>query len=73
MFIDVGEEVEKTVYDFPVEMDDQMMDFMFEVARNEISEDEFTQMMVEWAMVHIITEKVKEFTESLNTEDQEDK
>ena len=70
MFIDVGEEVEKTVYDFPCEMDDEMMDFMFEVARNEMTEDEFTQMMVEWAMVHILKEKMEE---TLNTLSEEDK
>ena len=70
MDIEIGEEVEKTVFDFPCEMDDEMMDFMFEYARNEMSEDVFTEMMVQWAMVDIINKKV---SETLNNQAQEDK
>ena len=70
MFIEVGEEVERTVYDFPVEMDEKTMDVMFEYARKYMTEDEFEKIMVEWAMVDILTKKIEE---TLNTENQEDK
>ena len=69
MDIKVGEEVEKTVYDFPCEMDDEMLDFLFEYARNKMSEDEFTEMMAQWAMVDIITKKVNETLNTLSVED----
>ena len=68
MFIDVGEEVEKTVYDLPCEMDDEMMDFMFEYARENMSEETFEQMMVQWAMLDIIEKKVTETLNSLPEE-----
>ena len=68
MFIDVGEEVENTVFDFPCEMDDEMMDFMFEYARENMSEETFEQMMVQWAMLDIIEKKVTETLNSLPEE-----
>lgn len=70
MNIEVGEEVENVVYDFPCEMDDEMSDFLFEYARENMSEDKFTKIMTQWSMVDIITKKVNE---TLNNQTEEDK
>jgi len=70
MEIEIGEEVEKTVYDFPCDMDDEMLDYMFEYARENMSEEKFTEMMVGWALVDILTKKMEE---TLNTQPEEDK
>ena len=58
--MEVGNETERIVYDFPVELDDREYIAMFEYARDAISEEDFERIMIEWAMVDILEKKLKE-------------
>ena len=64
--MNVGDETARTVYDFPVDLDEKEMMFFFEYARDNISEDEFEQLMVEWAMVKIVEKSIKENLKIIN-------
>ena len=69
--IKVGEEKERTVYDFPVDMGDKERIFFFEYAREKMTDDEFEDLMIEWALTKIVTDAVTEYSKNLNTENGE--
>jgi hypothetical protein len=70
MFIEVGEEVEKVVYDFPVTLDDETKSALLRHAQDEITVEEMDELLLQWVMVKILTDKVEE---TLNTPPEEDK
>jgi hypothetical protein len=55
-----GDETAKTVYNFPVDLEDHEYISLFEYARNHISEEDFERIMIEWAMVDLIKTALKE-------------
>lgn len=71
MDLTVGKEQEKTVYDFPVDMGEKERIIFFEYARNNMTEEDFENVMIEWALTKIVTEGVEETLKKLNTENGE--
>lgn len=67
-FLDDG--VEEVMVNFQVDMDDRERTILFEHARDTMTEDEFEGLMINWAMVDVLTKKVNE---TLNTLLEEDK
>ena len=57
--MEVGPEKENKVYDFPVNLDEKERIIFFEYARNNISEEGFEELMIEWALVDIVKEGIK--------------
>lgn len=50
--------VEKVMVDFEVDMDNRERTILFEYARDNMSEDEFENMMVNWAMIDILQKEI---------------
>lgn len=73
MAINVGEEQERKVFDFPVELTEPHRSALLRIAMEEISTEEMDELLLEWVMLKILREKLEEFEETLNTEDREDK
>lgn len=57
--MEVGPEKKQTVYDFPIDLDESESITFFEYARENISEEEFEGLMIEWALLDIIKEAIK--------------
>jgi hypothetical protein len=70
MSVKVGEEVEKTVWDIPIELDEQTKQMLLVRAQDEITVDEMDELLLQWVIVKIIREDVEE---RLNTATEEDK
>lgn len=67
-FLDDG--VEKVMVDFQVDMDDRERKILSEYAQEHMTEEEWEGLLINWAMVDILTKKVNE---TLNTPLEEDK
>jgi len=76
MTITVGEEVERTVYDFPVELGEPEKSALLEHAMETITTDEMDELLLGWVMVKILQEELDRFElskETLNTPVDEEK
>jgi hypothetical protein len=69
MSIEVGEEVEKTVYDFPVEIDGEDRAALLRYAQDEITVEEMDELLLQWVMIKILQDKMDEFIQNELTEE----
>jgi hypothetical protein len=68
MAIEVGEEKETVVYDFPVTIEGEDREALLRHAQDEITVEEMDELLLQWVMVKIIEEKLAEFTDSAEAE-----
>lgn len=67
--MELGEEKERVVYDFEVDMTDEEKRILLEYAMDNIPIDVMDNLLLNWAMIDILEKKINEITAEATTND----